>query len=555
MSTVTQKKARPKKSEGQWKIDGDAPLNHEEEVKREDPGLSVKQRVIDTYSKEGFSSITKDDMAPRLKWVGMYTQRKQNLGGEHTGKDNSELQDEYFMMRIRFDGGQSSPARARAVGEISRDYARSTVDFTDRQNIQLHWVRIEDVPAIWDKLDTVGLDSLNGCGDVPRVILGSPVSGVAVDEIIDAQPAINRIKNDYLPRDEFQNLPRKYKTAISGNARQDVTHEIQDVAFQGVEHPELGPGFQCFVGGGLSTNPMLAQSLGVFVTLDEVPDVWAGVTGIFRDYGFRRMRNRARLKFLVKQWGAAKFREVLETEYLGYKLPDGPNPPTDVIDRDHIGVHKQVDGKYYVGTKPTLGHMSGEQLIAVADLAESYGLTRLRHTPFKELLFLDVEQSQLEDFQKDLNALDLFNQPSEFRRGMLSCTGLEYCKLAHVTTKSRAIELTDELEETFGDLDSPISISLNGCPNACARTQVSDIGLKGQTITDSEGNKVEGFQVHLGGTLGLDSNFGRKIRGHKVASTELTDYVVRVVGNYKDKRAEGEVFRDWLLRAEEDDLK
>lgn len=545
---------RKPKPEGQWKIDGTTPLNHEEEVKQTDPGLAVKERILDVYSRQGFDSIAADDLAPRFKWVGMYTQRKQNLGGEHTGKDNSELQDKYFMMRIRFDGGQSSPARARVVGEISRDYARSTVDFTDRQNIQLHWIAIEDVPVIWEKLDTVGLDTLNGCGDVPRVILGSPVAGVAADEIIDAQPAIDEIKNNWLPRAEFQNLPRKFKTSISGNSRQDVTHEIQDVAFQAVRHPELGPGFQVFVGGGLSTNPMLARSLGVFVTLEQVPEVWAGVVRIFRDYGYRRLRNRARLKFLVAQWGAEKFREILEQDYLGFPLPDGPDPEPHPVGRDHVGVHEQNDGKYYLGVKPTVGHMTGEQLIELADIAESYGVSRIRHTPFKEILLLDLHKDQIEPIAAELEELALSAAPSEFRRGIISCTGLEFCKLAHVTTKSRAIELADELEERFGDLDSPITISLNGCPNACARTQVADIGLKGQMVTDATGNKVEGFQVHLGGTVGEGANFGRKIRGHKVISTELTDYVLRVVGHYVDKRDQGETFRDWVLRADEEDI-
>ena len=317
MTTATQRKPRAKKPEGQWKIDGTTPLNADEEIKQADDALAVRQRVIDIYSKEGFSSIPAEDLAPRFKWLGLYTQRNQNLGGEMTSKlTNAELQDEYFMMRVRFDGGRADPAKLRAVGEISRDYARSTADFTDRQNIQLHWIEIENVPAIWEKLRSVGLDTLLGCGDVPRVILGSPVAGVAADEIIDATPAIEEIKNNYLPCEEFHNLPRKFKTAISGNARQDVTHEIQDIAFVGTEHPEYGPGFDCFVGGGLSTNPMLSQSLGAWIPLERVPEVWAGVARIFRDYGFRRNRNRARLKFLVAQWGIEKFRKVLEEEYL-----------------------------------------------------------------------------------------------------------------------------------------------------------------------------------------------------------------------------------------------
>ncbi|WP_115685759.1 nitrite/sulfite reductase [Corynebacterium senegalense] len=547
------RKARPRKPEGQWLVDGTQPLNHDEELKQLEPVLQVKQRVIDTYSKQGFASIPPEDLAPRFKWLGMYTQRKQNLGGEFTGQDNSVLQDEYFMMRIRFDGGQCTTEQARAVGEISRDWARSTVDLTDRQNIQLHWVAIEDVPAIWDKLEGVGLNTWDACGDVPRVVLGSPVAGIAKDEIIDATPAIRKI-HEIVTDEEFQNLPRKFKTAISGNARQDVVHEVNDLAFIGVEHPELGPGFECYVGGGLSTNPMLAQSLGAFVTLEQVPEVWANVVRIFRDYGYRRLRNRARLKFLVAQWGVEKFREILEKDYLGYALPDGPKAPSNLVDRDHIGVHEQKDGNFYIGVKPTLGHMSGEQLIAVAELAESYGLTQLRFTPFKELLFLDVAPGDVEKLQADLEEMGLYSKPSEFRRGLLSCTGLEYCKLAHVTTKSRAIELADELEERFGDLDSPITISLNGCPNACARHHISDIGLKGQMVVGPDGEKVEGFQVHLGGTIGEGANFGRKLRGHKVLSSELTEYVTRVVENYVSDRTDGETFRAWLQRADEEKL-
>ena len=547
-------KPRAKKPQGQWLIDGTAPLNHDEEIKQASPVLDVKQRVIDTYSKGGFDSIDREDLYPRFKWLGLYTQRKQNLGGEFTGEDNKVLEDKYFMMRIRFDGGICSTAQARAVGELSRDYARSTVDLTDRQNIQFHWVRIEDVPAIWEKLEANGLNTWDACGDVPRVILGSPVAGIAKDEIIDATPAIRQIQ-EIVTADEFQNLPRKFKSAISGNARQDVVHEINDLAFIGVEHPELGPGFECYVGGGLSTNPMLAQSLGAFVTLEQVPDVWANVVRIFRDYGYRRLRNRARLKFLVAEWGVGKFRQILEEDYLGYRLPDGPHAPNNLVDRDHIGVHEQKDGNLYIGVKPTLGHMSGEQLIALADLAEKYGVTDLRFTPFKEVLLLGVAPDTAANLQADLEEMGLYSKPSEFRRGLLSCTGLEYCKLAHVTTKSRAIELADELEERFGDLNSPITISLNGCPNACARHQVSDIGLKGQMVDNGHGEKVEGFQVHLGGTIGEGANFGRKLRGHKVLSSELTEYVARVVQRFVDKREGAETFRDWVARADEEDLR
>ena len=558
MTTATKTTRRPKakKPQGQWLIDGREPLNDDERIKQEDAGLAVQQRVRDIYAKEGFDSIPAEDLAPRFKWIGLYTQRKQDLGGEHTGvKTNAELQDKYFMLRIRLDGGQTTTAGLRAIGEISRDFARDTADFSDRQNVQLHWIRIEDMPEIWDRLEAVGLDTHFGCGDVPRVILGSPVAGVAADEIIDGTPAIRRIKDEYLSTDEFNNLPRKFKSAVSGSPRLDVTHEVQDVAFVGVNHPELGPGFDVWVGGGLSTNPMLGQRLGAWVPLERVPEVWAGVARIFRDYGYRWLRTRARLKFLVAEWGIEKFRQVLEDDYLGYSLDDGPAPEPWERDRDHVGVHEQKDGKFYVGVKPAVGRVPGSDLVKLADLAEKYGVGRVRTTVMKELVFLDVERDQVDAFVAELDELGLSANPSAFRRGIISCTGLEFCKLALVTTRTRAIDLVGELEERIGDLDVPIGISLNGCPNACARTQIADIGLKGQIVTDEDGNRVEGFQVHLGGALGLDANFGRKLRGHKVTSAELGDYIERVIVKYKEQRTEGEQFRHWVARAAEEDLK
>ncbi|MHA6554741.1 nitrite/sulfite reductase [Corynebacterium pyruviciproducens] len=541
---------RGKRSEGQWALDGREPLNGDEIIKQEDPGRAVKKRIIDYYSREGFDSIVPDDLAPCMKWCGIYTQRRQDLGGEMTNKlDNAQLQDKYFMMRVRFDGGQITPEQLRVVGGVSRDFGRGTADFTDRQNVQIHWIEIENVPEIWRRLDAVGLSTLLGCGDVPRVILGSPVAGVAADEIIDATPAIERIKKQYLPSPEFHNLPRKFKSAISGNSRQDSTHEIQDLAFVGVNHPDHGPGFDVWVGGGLSTKPMIARRLGVWVPLEEVPEVWANTVRIFRDYGYRRLRNRARLKFLIASWGVERFRAVLE-EYMGHPLIDGVAPPIVTGNRDHIGVHKQKDGRYYVGVKPTVGPASGDQLIRIADVAEKYSVTRIRSTTSKELLFLDVSGDDVAALQSDLEALGLYPRPSEFRRGIISCTGLEFCKLALTTTKARAIELVGEREQRVGDLDVPITISLNGCPNSCARTQVSDIDQKGQIV---EGE--EGFQVHLGGALGVqDPDFGRKLRGLKVKSRDLGDYVVQLVEKLKDQREPGEQFRHWVLRAEESDL-
>jgi sulfite reductase (ferredoxin) len=387
------------------------------------------------------------------------------------------------------------------------------------------------------------------------VVLGSPVAGIAAEEILDGTAAIEAIQARFIGSPEFSNLPRKFKTAISGSPVQDVEHEVNDVSFVGVVHPQHGPGFDLWVGGGLSTNPMLAQRLGAWVPLHEVADVWAGVVGVFRDYGYRRLRTRARIKFLVADWGVERFREVLETEYLGRALLDGPAPPVPYGPRDHIGVHRQRDGRYYVGLAPTVGRVSGTTLVRLAEVAEAHGSFRVRTTPHQKLVVLDVPADRVDSLVDAAEALSLRSKPSTFRRNTMACTGIEFCKLAIVETKARGAKLVDELERRLPAFDEPLTVNVNGCPNSCARIQVADIGLKGALVTDADGNQVEGFQVHLGGGTGLDAGFGRKLRGHKVTADELPDYVERVVLRFADERRAGERFAQWVARADEETLR
>jgi sulfite reductase (ferredoxin) len=534
------------------------PLNSNERTKKDDDGLNVRRRIETIYAQRGFDSIDPADLRGRLRWWGLYTQRRPGIDGGRTGMlEPEELDDSYFMMRVRIDGGALSTEQLRVLGEISRLYARDTADITDRQNIQYHWIRIEDVPAIWEQLEAVGLSSTEACGDCPRVVLGSPVAGIAAEEIIDGTPAIEEIKRRYIGSREFSNLPRKYKTAISG--LQDVVHEVNDISFVGVVHPDYGPGFDLWVGGGLSTNPKIAQRLGAWVPRDEVPEVWAAVTALFRDYGYRRLRHRARIKFLIADWGAQRFRDVLETEYLHRPLVDGPAPQPPPTPIDHIGVHRQHDGNFYIGVAALAGRVCGTTLVDVAKAVERAGSTRVRLTPYQKLVVLDVAASEVDGLVTELNRLGLRADPTPWQRAVMACTGIEFCKLAIVDTKNRAIALVAELEQRLADiqstLDTPVSVHLNGCPNSCARIQVADIGLKGQLVTDAQGNQVEGFQVHLGGGLGLDSGFGRKLRGHKVTSTELAGYVERVVRGYAQQRQPGERFAQWVARADESALR
>ena len=560
-STPAGQAARPRKArgEGQWALGHREPLNPNERLKKDDNPLNVRARIENIYAHNGFESIDPQDLRGRFRWWGLYTQRKAGIDGGRTAVlEPHELEDEYFMLRVRIDGGALSLAQLRTIGQISTEFARDSADITDRQNIQLHWIRIEDVPEIWRRLEAVGLQTTEACGDCPRVVLGSPVAGIAVDEVIDATPAIDEILRRYIGDPQYSNLPRKFKTCISWLA--DTPYEANDIALVGVHHPVHGPGFDLWVGGGLSTNPRLAERLGAWVPLEEIPEVWAGVTGLFRDYGYRRLRNRARLKFLLADWGVAKFREILEKEYLGRALLDGPAPDLPEKPIDHIGVHKQRDGRNYVGATPVVGRSSGTQLSKLADVAEAHGSDRVRLTPYQKVLVLDIADDRVESLIAGLRRIGLEARPSSWRRGTMACTGIEYCKLAIVETKARGEELVARLEERLQGFDADISIHLNGCPNACARTQVADIGLKGQLVLNSHGQQVEGFQIHLGGGLGMakgeTAGFGRKLRGLKATADELPEYVERIARHYLDGRASAdESFATWVLRADEELLK
>ncbi len=547
---------RPKRGEGQWALGYTEPLNKNEQTKKDDNPLNVEARIRNIYSRRGFDSIDPADLRGRFRWLGLYTQRAEGFdGGKTATLSEEELDARYFMMRVRSDGVLLDTNALRALGDVSVRYARNTADVTDRCNIQYHWIEVTDVPAIWDRLAEAGLTTMEACGDSPRPFLGSPVAGVAKDEIIDGSSALTEIKRRVLGNPEYSNLPRKFKTALTGHPSHDVAPEANDVSFVGTVHPEHGPGFDLWVGGGLSTNPHLAAKLGVWIPLEEVPDAWEAVCGIFRDYGYRRLRSRARLKFLVADWGTEKFREVLETEYLERTLVDCPSPEAPVSQGDHIGVHEQKDGNFYVGVAPVVGRIDGKTLLALADVVEKHGAAGARLTAYQKLVVLGVAPERTEQVVADLAAIGLQANPSNWRRATMACTGIEYCKLAIVDTKERARALVAELEQRFPELDTPISINVNGCPNSCARTQVADIGLKGQLVMDENGQQVEGFQVHLGGALGLHATFGRKLRAHKVTSAGLDDYVTNVVHAYLADRTEGESFALWAARADDDLLR
>ncbi len=492
-----------------------------------------------------------------MRWWGLYTQRKPGIdGGKTATLAPEELDDEFFMMRIRSDGGALTNEQLRVIAGISTEFARDTADISDRQNIQLHWIRVEDVPEIWRRLEAVGLTTAEACGDTPRVILGSPVAGIAANEIVDGTPAVREILANYIGSPEFSNLPRKFKTAISGSPNLDVAHEVNDVSFVGVVHPEHGPGFDVWVAGGLSTNPMFAQRLGAWVPLDEVPEVWKGVVSIFRDYGYRRLRNRARLKFLMADWGPEKFRQVLETEYLGRAPDRRPRPRTPPTAAPRPRRRQPAGRRHLLGgrrahRRPRLGHPAHPHR---GPRRPARLRPRSAHPP--------PEAARPRRARRRRRG----SRRGARRRGPARAAvgvpprrdGLHRHRVLQAGARGdqgAGALVVEELEARLPEFDVPFTIHVNGCPNACARTQVADVGLKGMVQSDADGNLVELFQVHLGGGLGATPQLARKTRALKVAAADLPDYIERLARTFLAHREADEPFAQWAHRADEDLLR
>jgi sulfite reductase (ferredoxin) len=505
--------------------------NNAERIKREKDGLDV-WADIERYARTGFETILPDDQ-DRFKWYGLYTQRPVEEG--------------FFMLRVKVPNGIIGADQLETIGWLSQFYARSTGDITTRQGIQLHYVRIEDVPHIIEELHKVGLTTQEACGDVVRNVVGCPLAGIEGDEVLDAAPLVNRVVAQFIDNPDFSNLPRKFKISITGCSHQCAQHQINDIGLVATINQDGKAGFDLWVGGGLGARPYMAIRLGVFVLESEAVEVVTRIVEIFRDHGYRDDRRKARLKFLVADWGAERFREELEAR-LGRRLDQ--HTQREVSDsqvRDHVGVGaQQQPGLNFLGVAVLRGRISGEQMTRVAGLARRYASGRIRLTNSQNLIVLDVPGENLELLNNELAALDLHSEASPFRRGTVSCTGTQFCKLAVVETKQRAEELIRYLESTIPDFRDDIRISVTGCVNSCAQYQIADIGLVGVKGQEN-GEEVDFFQIHLGGHLGRDASFGRKL-SKRVRVEEVKYYIERLILAYREQRFTDEPFYRFIAR-------
>jgi sulfite reductase beta subunit-like hemoprotein len=519
-------------------------LTKEERIKQEKAGLDVYNDIL-RYAKTGFDSIEPDDKM-LFKWYGVYQQRP-NVG--------------HFMMRVKVPGGRISSEQLHTLAGIARDYGRSLADITTRQTIQFHWLTIEDMPDIFARLEAVGLTTAGACGDIARNLTSSPAAGFDPEELVDTWPVVDALQNFFHLNKDFGDLPRKYKIAVEGSPVQSTLPQINDASLIAYKRPSDGVvGYHFFVGGGLSIQPHFAKQLDIFVPadqIDKIVDVQRAISVCYRDADqLRRKRTRARLKYLMDEWGPEKF-----TEEVRKKLdwsPDAAAPGfkfSDETYRDHLGIHPQKQpGLNWIGLCVLTGRTNADQLDAAADIAQTYGKGDLRFTNVQNLLIPHIPTDDLEAAGKALRAAGFEWDVPNIRRGVIACTGIQFCNLALTETKNRTKDIVAHLEMVNPNpYERGLKINMNGCPNSCAQHHVGDIGLQGCLARQADGTQVEAYDFHLGGDLGEHPSFTRAIH-RKVPAEQVKFAIANVIAKFQETRQNHERFAQWAHRHTNEEL-
>jgi ferredoxin-nitrite reductase len=536
-------------------------LNQVERWKLDRHPLDVVDAIVDRYAIEGPAAIAAvPGEVERLKWAGIYPQRQ---GGDA------------FMLRVKVPGGFLTAAQVRELGRVadafaegppgseSRVFGSRYADLTTRQSVQLHWLRIEDIPRIWRRLAAVGLTTVQACGDSARNVLCCPLSGLDASEAFDALPVARAISAFFTGEREYANLPRKFKISVTGCVEDCARAEINDVGLWPARADDGTLGFNLLVGGGLSDGERMASDVDVFVRLDQAVEVTRAVAQLFGELGNREHRGQARLRYLVEELGPERFRTELVARS---RVP--LEPAGEELTRrhrgDHVGVHPQKQpGLLAVGCSVPVGRLHGTDLVEVARLAETYGDGTVRLTTDQNFVLTGVPAERVDDLLAEELLATYSPFPGPFSRGVVACTGSEFCRFAVVETKERALRWARLLDAELGDApgrrpppggdgEDVVRMHFSGCSASCAQPQVADIGFRG-AVAHVGDRLTEAVDVGLGGSLGADPAFVDWVAGAKPVD-EVPAALVRLVRRYRDERRDGEPLASWARRTPADVL-
>jgi sulfite reductase beta subunit-like hemoprotein len=507
--------------------------NSVERLKREKSPLGMLDE-LPALIAAGYEQVDEEDIV-RLKWWGLYHD-KPKIGT--------------FMLRVKIPGGITSPAQLRAIGEISNRHGRGEGELSTRQNVQLHFIQLGALPAVFERLHEAGLTSAGACGDTVRNITGCPLGGLAHDELFDPTPVLDEAAAFFYGNPDYSDLPRKLKIAITACPDACAAPEINCVSLIGSIRAGR-EGFGVLVGGGLSSVPRIAKDLGIWVAKEDAVAVLAAILDEWReDLRYRVSRVKSRLKFMIDDLGPEGLRARVEARlgrtFEDFRLPQ--LPPAS----NHLGVHQQADGRHYVGVPVHLGLISGDQMIALADLAENLG-GDVRLTRQQNLVLTNVSRERLEGAVSTLAAIGLPLDAGALRGDAVACTGEPHCNFSVTETKTRMDALVQLLETRFGKDADGLRMNLDGCPHACAHHWVGEIGFQGTTVRDTEGKRRQAYDIYLRGSLDRPAAIARAVF-KRVPSEELDGAVVGLVGGWVGARSDGETFRMFCDRMTDADL-
>ena len=530
MTAVSTRSAKP---EPDWELV--LKRNPVERLKREKAPLGIRDE-LPALIAAGYESVAEEDVV-RLQWWGLYHDKPK------VGR---------FMLRVKVPAGQLSPTALRAIGEVSNLYGKGDGELSTRQNIQLHWLELATLPDVFAHLERHGVTTAGGCGDTVRNITGCPVQGIAADELFDASPIVTSAADLFYGNADWANLPRKHKYSISACADRCNAPEINCVSLVGTIH-EGREGFAVLVGGGLSSVPRIAQDMGVFVPKEHANEILGAITSVWsEDLRYRVSRVKARLKFMVDDIGAAGLRERVEAR-LGGKLEDHALPPIQVEPSHHLGVHRQRQvGLSYIGVPVHLGLVSGDQMIAIADLAERFG-GDVRLTRQQNFIVTGVPDQRVNEAVAELESIGFPLDVNPLRGNSIACTGEPHCNFSVAETKTRLGALIDRLDERFGRELAGLRLHLDGCPHACAQHWVGDLGFQGTTARDEGGVRRQAYDIFVRGGLGPGPAIGRSLF-RRVPTDELDGAVEGLIAGWLEQRQADEGFLAFARRSTDEEL-
>ena len=531
--------------------------NKKEGIKDELYGDAVRER-LEAFAEQGWEAIPEDkreEWFTRFKFWGVFHQR--------------DGQESYFMMRLTNCGGVLEPGQLRAIGEVAQEYATGPVenpefgdawiDFTTRQSIQLHWINLEDIPDIWERLEAAGVSTRSSGGDTMRNISGCPLAGKA-DEYVESRPILEEIQETIRGDDALCNMPRKFNISVTGCRQGCAQDSINDVALEParklVDDKEIR-GFNVRVGGGLGgREPREARPLNLFVRPEHADETVRTFVEYYHETGDRSNRSKNRARFFVDEHGTDAIREALDERTAFAFEPAGTDfrgeytynagKPTDSGPHDHVGVREQADGRNYVGLSVPVGRMSAEDTIELADLADRYGSGEVRLTRRQNPVVVDVPDEEL-DALLDEPLLETHRpEPNPFVRGAQACTGTEFCSLALTETKARTARMLRWLGDNV-DLPAGVSqvkIHFSGCTADCGQAMTADIGLQGMR-SRKNGEIVEAIDVGVGGGIGEEPSFVEWVR-QRVPADEVPGMLRNLLHAFATLREEGQTFREWV---------